>query len=278
MHLISDAASQLDRKPELRGIIVNKATEFDEVELQTDRPVVHKLNLEAIEPSFRSLIMNEFSLRYSDTYPIPLDIDAVGAYKAQKIPYVTYPGCIFSYSTLVAFSSILKVVTVQWPREAIQNWNALADKISSAIQEENNAKISEVEEVHKLESENLRLGQQNEIYTQQLSELKETRQQNYEIEALRSDAASKERRRATALQIAGFVGVALLTIGLSISYTLELRRQANERQEELVRQIDILRRTADDRDRTLTDERQRFIDLLGQMNALRDDLRTLQKK
>ena len=95
IYRISAAAAELDRKPALRGIIINKATEFG-VSDQNLALRVHNLDLDAIEPSFRNVLVDEFSLRYSDTHPIPLDIEAVIAYKTQKIPYISCPGSILS--------------------------------------------------------------------------------------------------------------------------------------------------------------------------------------
>jgi hypothetical protein len=77
------------------------------------------------------VLVDKLSLRYSDTYPIPLDLDAINAYKSQRIPYIAYPASIFSYSTLVAFSNLMKTVTVRWPEEATRRWNQLGNLCKS---------------------------------------------------------------------------------------------------------------------------------------------------
>ena len=68
---IVDASTDLGRKPTLRGIIVNKATEFTSTE-NNSTAGVHELNLDNIEARFRNVLVDELSLRYSDTYAVPL--------------------------------------------------------------------------------------------------------------------------------------------------------------------------------------------------------------
>ena len=136
---IIEAGTGLPRKPSLRGVFVNKATEIADPG-SPDRsavPAIHKQDLKDVEPLFRNLIVSEFGLRYSDTYPIPLDIDAVDAYKSQRVPYLAYPGSVFSFATLKAFSQLMRTVTVQWRSDVQKRWNEFVDEISAAIQAKN---------------------------------------------------------------------------------------------------------------------------------------------
>ncbi len=130
-------AVRKDSKPILRAMIVNKA-------------------LEGEEHSFRLQLETEFSIKYTDTHPIPLDIEAMICYKTHKIPYINAPASTFSFASLTAFSRILNTVTVPWKEDQIIKWNELVDSVSSSVKKRNE-EISKKKEMEKLEEELLNL-------------------------------------------------------------------------------------------------------------------------
>lgn len=115
---IHGAARELNTTPLLRAIFVNKATEGE-------------------EESFRLLLEREFPIKFSQTHPIPLDVEVMKAYKTQKIPYLAAPASLFCFATLSAFADMLQIVTAQWEEERIDKWNSLVKAISDAISERN---------------------------------------------------------------------------------------------------------------------------------------------
>src|ERR1039457_3228775 len=126
---ISAAAQEVKRKPLLRSIIVNKATEGGQTE--------GALDLTKLEASFRLELTREFPIEYANTHLVPLDLEAVKAYKTQRMPYLAAPGSQYSFSTLAAFSDILQVVTSRWTEERVRRWNTLIDEVSHAVRERN---------------------------------------------------------------------------------------------------------------------------------------------
>jgi cellulose biosynthesis protein BcsQ len=124
---ISQAAQEVSSPAVLRAILVNKAT--DGVQQQG------RMDLTKIETSFRLELTKEFPIHYEDTHPIPVDIEALLAYKTQNIPYNAAPGSLFSFATLSAFSDILQVVTSRWPSERVEQWNRLVNDVSTAVAE-----------------------------------------------------------------------------------------------------------------------------------------------
>jgi cellulose biosynthesis protein BcsQ/uncharacterized coiled-coil protein SlyX len=142
---INHAAGELSSPSVLRAIIVNKATD---VLKRDDRPY-----LENLEVSFRAELEREFPIRFDETYPVPVDIEALLAYKVQKIPYVTAPGSLFSFATLAAFSSILQIVTSQWSKEQVDKWNELVDRVSAALHEKERLEEQRESEKRKRETE-----------------------------------------------------------------------------------------------------------------------------
>jgi MinD-like ATPase involved in chromosome partitioning or flagellar assembly len=115
---ISAAAKSMQTKTLLRAILVNRAVEGE-------------------ENSFRLQLEKEFPIRYIDTFAIPLDLEALKAYRVQQMPYVKAPASGFSHATLSAFSDILQIVTAQWPRERVDGWNGLVNEVSNAIERRN---------------------------------------------------------------------------------------------------------------------------------------------
>jgi len=191
---ITAAAKDLSCKPLLRGIIVNKATEYPATDKDSELGI-HRVDLDPVEPSFRTLLVEQFGIRYEDTHPIPLDIKAVGAYRSQKIPYVICPGSVFSYATLVAFSKLMKTATVRWPQEITARWNELVDLVSAAIRAENDRTIKEQAQSRALQTTNERLEQQNRFLEAQIEELKDSlkRRGEYEREKGEYDKVRLER-------------------------------------------------------------------------------------
>ncbi len=123
---INACATEMSRKPVFRSVIVNKASEGDE-----------KL--------FRNELTKEFPIAFTDTFPVPLDLDAMKAYKTQQIPFVTGPAAPFCSYALAAYSGILRVVTSKWAEDRVDRWNALVDQVSKAGKE-NEEKIRLQEE------------------------------------------------------------------------------------------------------------------------------------
>jgi cellulose biosynthesis protein BcsQ len=181
---ISAAAKELGSPSFLRGMIVNKATDG----LHADGD----LKLDNLEVSFRSELTKEFGIQFSETYPIPVDIEALLAYKVQQIPYVAAPGSPFSTATLDAFSKILRIVTSQWTVEQVDHWNELVDFVSDAAEQRRATAI-------RAEQEELRGKQEEERLRQQLREAEGARSQ---LEAQLSQQLSlfeSERQRSTYL-------------------------------------------------------------------------------
>jgi cellulose biosynthesis protein BcsQ len=218
IYRISAAAAELSRKPVMRGVIVNKATEISTSDVEASLRV-HELNLDKVEANFRNILVDEFSIRYSDTHPVPLDIEAVHAYKAQKIPYVSCPGSVFSYATMVAFSNLMKTITVRWSEEATSRWNALVDRVSDAIKGENERKLSLLHKQNTLEREREKLHQQNELLREQIEELKKTFERR---DALASSAQERDLGRvaAQAIRERNRFGIAALVVGALILLSL----------------------------------------------------------
>jgi MinD-like ATPase involved in chromosome partitioning or flagellar assembly len=153
---ISDAAKQMNARPLLRSIIVNKASEG---ELKSEN-----IELDKLEVSFRLELEKEFPLKFLDTHPVPVDIEALRAYKTQRIPYLAAPASLFAFSTLSAFRDILQVVTARWTDEQVKNWNELVDSVSQAIatrnqtiKAESNARAERDQQFVALQSENKNL-------------------------------------------------------------------------------------------------------------------------
>jgi cellulose biosynthesis protein BcsQ len=204
---ISAAAVELVRKATLRGVIVNKATEFSPNEAGA-LSGLHNLDLEKMEASFRNALVEEFDIRYSDTHPVPLDLEAVQAYKSQKIPYLACPSSVFSYATLTAFSSLLRTVTVQWPDETTKRWNALVDRVSIAIKAENDRKLSLVSAQEKLQQENQHLGRENQLLLGQIEQLQRGLDRTDEIDKRQV----KQYRYRVILSLTGAVIFAALLV------------------------------------------------------------------
>jgi MinD-like ATPase involved in chromosome partitioning or flagellar assembly len=158
---INTAAGELGTKPLLRAMIVNRA--------------------DGDEKLFRVALEREFPVTYSQTHAIPLDLDALKAYKTLQSPYVVAPGSHFSSATLKAFAEIMSIVTAEWSDERVARWNQLAQKISVAVNERN----------ARFEREQEELRRQREDYEAMLQQVKEQSERiaALERELKRSEAA-----------------------------------------------------------------------------------------
>ncbi len=108
---VNRGAEAMDTQPLLRAIIVNKATNGE-------------------ESSFRLELQREFPVKFNETHVIPLDVNAITAYRHQLIPYAVNPGSDFAAHTMQAFSRIMRVVTSQWDPTRVDAWNDLVDQVS----------------------------------------------------------------------------------------------------------------------------------------------------
>ncbi|MBV8276575.1 MAG: AAA family ATPase [Verrucomicrobia bacterium] len=175
---INEVAAQTQTKPVLRGIIVNKATE-------------------AGETLFRQALTNEFRVRFEDTWPVALDLNAAAAYKTQKVLYREAPASRFAYDSLQAFQRILRIVTSQWAEERVLRWNELVGSVDKAIAEHNKRveveKEKEREQVAHFES----VRAERERLQLELANLKEAheqekRRQDILLQELKVQARTRE--------------------------------------------------------------------------------------
>ena len=189
---ISETARDLGVKPLMRAIIVNKASESE--------PQVGNLDLTKIESSFRHDLVREFSIPFEETHPVPLDLQAMKAYKTQAIPYQVAADSNFAFATLSAFGDILKVVTARWTEDEIKNWNKLVDKVSAAIERRNQEAVEKRKQekeaasrLEKLQRENERLRDKLEGLERELRRAEET----YKRELERSEALFSRKEPET---------------------------------------------------------------------------------
>jgi MinD-like ATPase involved in chromosome partitioning or flagellar assembly len=161
---ISAASQQLGSKTLLRAVIVNKATETEQGDKQID--------LRKMEASFRLELTKEFPIHFEDTYPVPVDIEALKAYKTQRIPYRVSPASLFSFATLSAFSDILQVVTAPWTQDHIKGWNQLVTQVSEAVESRNTQLSAETEKRKQQDQEALELRRENRLLQEVIEQLK----------------------------------------------------------------------------------------------------------
>lgn len=150
---INDASRAIGSKALLRAMIVNKAVD---VTPQQGVPF-----LDTLEVSFRRSLVDTFKIGYKDTYPIPVSLDVLMAYKVQRMPYIANPESPFCFATMAAFSDILQIVTSRWSVEQVDAWNKLVTRVSQAVaskqekdEKEAAARETERSEVHRLIEEN----------------------------------------------------------------------------------------------------------------------------
>jgi MinD-like ATPase involved in chromosome partitioning or flagellar assembly len=167
---ISDAAKQVNSRPLLRSIIINKASEGDSKDGTID--------LQKLETSFRLELEKEFPVKFLDTHPVPIDLEAFKAYKTQRIPYLAAPASLFAFATLSAFRDILQIVTSRWTETQVQQWNALVETISAAIaarnqklQAERELKAEREKQMTSLQTENQALQQRVAALSKEMDRL-----------------------------------------------------------------------------------------------------------
>lgn len=160
---ISDAAKQVNSRPLLRSIIVNKASEGDSKDGSID--------LQKLEASFRLELEKEFPVKFLDTHPVPVDMEAFKAYKTQRIPYLAAPASLFAFATLSAYRDILQVVTSRWSEAQVQQWNSLVETVSTAIATRNQKLQAEREQKAEREKQLVSLQTENQTLQQRLAEL-----------------------------------------------------------------------------------------------------------
>ncbi|MGD1210007.1 MAG: pentapeptide repeat-containing protein [Candidatus Acidiferrales bacterium] len=166
----------------LRSIIVNKATEGD----QSDGAI----DLRKIESSFRIELTKEFPIKFGDTYPVPVDVEALKAYKTQRVPYLEAPASLFSFSTLSAFRDILQVVTAKWTEEQVNKWNVLVEGVNHAIDDRNQRISAEKSQKERQEKQVIELAREAETQRERIADLKreiERIEGGYERELKRAD-------------------------------------------------------------------------------------------
>jgi MinD-like ATPase involved in chromosome partitioning or flagellar assembly len=242
---VAAAGKELDQKSILRGVVVNKATES----LSRDNDAelgVRTLDLNGVEVNFRNVIVDAFSIRYEDTNPIPLDIDAVNAYKSHRLPYLAYPGSEFSYATLVAFSNLMRLATTQtqWTDESKKRWNALVDRVSEVIKSDNDLKRKRHREQQQLRDEWAELKKENRSLEAQLDELKQSFEHSRQNEQFRLERDSQyftiqtyeNRRRFFWTVLLGGVAAVVLALSFWLSYS-NLRELSMQQQQALKEQI-----------------------------------------
>ncbi len=127
---IDEAAGESGSTSVLRGFLVNKAV--DGLSESTG------LDLSRVESSFRNALTREFPiLKYSDTYPIPADLQVLHSYKAQMVPFLGSPASLFTYATLTAYSNIFQIVTSRWRKDQVAGWQELINSVAAAIKQKN---------------------------------------------------------------------------------------------------------------------------------------------
>jgi MinD-like ATPase involved in chromosome partitioning or flagellar assembly len=126
---IDEAAGALGTKSVLRGFLVNKAVD--------GMPASGDLDLSKVEVSFRNALTREFPIKFSDTHPVPADLEVLQSYKMQMAPFLKAPASYFTYAALTAFSDIFQVVTSRWSASQVQGWQDLVNSVAMAIRDKN---------------------------------------------------------------------------------------------------------------------------------------------
>jgi MinD-like ATPase involved in chromosome partitioning or flagellar assembly len=190
---IDEAAGEAGSKSVLRGFLINKAVD--------GLPESGELDLSKVEWSFRNALIRQFPiLKYSDTYPIPADLQVLQAYKDQMVPLLSSQASLFTYATLTAYSNIFQLVTSRWTKEQVQGWQSLVNSVAEAIRQRN----EEAERRRKaLEAEEAEIKRLRETSAQNEQRIRDLQAQ---IEQLRKDLdlahaqAAAELSRASAVE------------------------------------------------------------------------------
>jgi cellulose biosynthesis protein BcsQ len=149
MHRVSAARVALAQRGELRGIIVNTASDGEEV-------------------TCRRELALEFGVPLDRTYAVPLDLEAMKAHRAQQIPYASPAAVAFSHASLAAFSQIFSPALEQWSSERVTSWNNLVTDAAISLRTQQLAQEEEEEAVRSQEATSLRLSMENESLRAQL--------------------------------------------------------------------------------------------------------------
>ena len=161
---IDEAAGEAGSKSVLRGFLINKAVD-GLVESGA-------LDLSKVEWSFRNALIRQFPiLKYSDTYPIPADLQVLQSYKDQMVPLLSSPASLFTYATLTAYSNIFQVVTSRWTREQVQGWQTLVNSVAEAIKQRNDEAEKQRKKQDEEEAEVKRLRETSALSAQRIRDL-----------------------------------------------------------------------------------------------------------
>lgn len=128
---VNEVAKLLGERPQLRGIIVNKCISARNGAIDGSG-FNFQIDLQEMEESFRNELARSFDLRFTQIHPVPLDLNAITAYKRHLIPFIESPATDFSVSLASAFASILGVVLTPWDEEKIREWNVFIELIEDA--------------------------------------------------------------------------------------------------------------------------------------------------
>ncbi len=110
-------AQDEDRTPYIRGLIVNKCVDGEEL-------------------PFRLALESQFGIEIGQTWPLPLDEGAIKSYKSRQIPFIDIAkGSDFSSKTITTFTDIFDLVTVDWGSQSKEKWRELANDIKKAREE-----------------------------------------------------------------------------------------------------------------------------------------------
>jgi MinD-like ATPase involved in chromosome partitioning or flagellar assembly len=190
---IDDAAGEAGSKSVLRGFLINKAV--DGLAESGD------LDLSKVEWSFRNALIRQFPiLKYSDTYPVPADLQVLQSYKDQMVPLLASPASLFTYATLTAYSNIFQLVTSRWTKEQVQGWQSLVNSVAEAIRQRNEEAERRKRAQEAEEAEIKRLRETSAQSEQRIRDLQA------QIEQLRKDVdlahaqAAAELSRASAVE------------------------------------------------------------------------------
>ncbi|MEY4550001.1 MAG: hypothetical protein RL685_6196, partial [Pseudomonadota bacterium] len=143
MHRVSAARVALAQRGELRGIIVNTASDGEEV-------------------TCRRELALEFGVPLDRTHAVPLDLEAMKAHRAQQIPYASPAAVAFSHASLAAFSQIFSPALERWSSERANSWNTLVTDAAVSLRTQQLAQEEEDEAVRSQEATSLRLSMENE--------------------------------------------------------------------------------------------------------------------
>jgi len=109
----SSPVTQYKTSPLVRGALVNKAINDEET-------------------NFRLALFTSFGIEQGQSWAIPLDTNAIRAYKRRLIPYVSSPDTPFSGHSLAAFNEMFDLVTAEWELSVKDSWRRLLSEVNEA--------------------------------------------------------------------------------------------------------------------------------------------------